>query len=221
MYPDPQQGQKKGTGSMALNIDTRKTALLIMDCENDLVHPDGKIGSAMGYVAMIEKAGTLQHIRTVLDAARTAGLPVIYIKIALDRLKPEDFPKRGAFFLGLPGLAGAALQPGSWGAEIHNDIRPAPGEPVLGKAVVSAFARSELARHLAERGISDLILTGVATNMVVESTAREAVDRGYSVITVEDGVATFSDAVHQASLDTLRMLGDVAPAGQVAAAIAG
>lgn len=207
--------------AVAISIDKKKTALLVMDCENDLVHQDGVIAKAMGYAPMIEKNGTLGHIRTVLDAARAAGVPVIFVKIALDMLKPEEFPRRGQFFLNLPRIAGAALQKGTWGAEIHDELKPAPGEHVIGKCVVSAFARSKLEEILKQHGITDLILTGVATNMVVESTARAAVDKGYSVITVENGVTTFSEEVHQAALATLRSLGDVAPAADVAAALRG
>lgn len=92
---------------------------------------------------------------------------------------------------------------------------------MIGKCVVSAFARSKLEEILKQHGITDLILTGVATNMVVESTARAAVDKGYSVITVENGVTSFSEEVHQAALATLRSLGDVAPAADVAAALRG
>lgn len=204
---------------MALSIDAQKTALLVMDCENDLVHKDGKIAAAMGFVAMIEKKATLTHIRTVLDVARAAKIPVIYIKIALDLLKPEEFPRRGQFFQNLTNIAGTALQKGSWGAEIHQELKPTPGELVLGKCIVSSFARSQLDATLKQGGITDLILTGVATNMVVESTARDAVDRGYSVITVEDGVTSFNEEAHQASINMLRMLGDVASADEVAAAL--
>jgi nicotinamidase-related amidase len=204
---------------MALTIDKQKTALLIMDCENDLVHKDGKIAAAMGFAAMIEKNGTLKHIRTVLDAARAAKIPVIYIEIALDLLKPEELPRRGQFFQNLSNIAGTALQKGSWGATIHEEVKPAPGEPVIGKCIISAFARSQLDATLKQRGITDLILTGVATNMVVESTARDAVDRGYSVITVEDGVTSFNQEAHQGSIAMLRMLGDVASASEVASAL--
>jgi biuret amidohydrolase len=206
---------------MTLSIDKQKTALLVMDCENDLVHKDGKIALAMGFAAMIEKKGTLKHIRTVLGAARAAKLPVIYIEIDLDLLKPGDLPRRGQFFHNLPTIAGTALQKGTWGAAIHEEIKPAPGELVIGKCIVSSFARSQLDETLQQRGITDLILTGVATNMVVESTARDAVDRGYSVITVEDGVTSFSEEAHQASINMLRMLGDVASADEVIAALRG
>ena len=90
---------------------------------------------------------------------------------------------------------------------------------MIGKCIISSFARSKLDETLKQRGITDLILTGVATNMVVESTARDAVDRGYSVITVEDGVTSFNEKAHQTSVNMLRMLGDVASAEEVAAAL--
>lgn len=204
---------------MTLSIDKSKTALLVMDCENDIVHKDGKIAAAMGFGVMIEKKGTLKHIRTVLDAARTAKIPVIYIEVAMRLLKPEELPRRGQFFQNLPNMLSGALQKGTWGSQVHEDIKPAPGEVMISKSIISAFSRSNLSKTLEQKGITDIILTGIATNMVVESTARDAVDRGYSVITVEDGVASFSEEAHQASIAMLRMLGDVAPAREVAAAL--
>lgn len=204
---------------MTLSIDKRNTALLVMDCQNDVVHQEGKIATGMGFTAMIEKKATLKHIRTVLDAARAARIPVIYMEIAMDLLKPEELPRRGQFFQNMPKLAGTALQKGTWGAAINEEVKPAPGEPVIGKWIVSSFCRSQLDETLQRKGITDLILTGVATNMVVESTARDAIDRGYSIITVEDGVASFSEEAHQAAIAMLRLFGDVASAGEVAAAL--
>ena len=204
---------------MTLSIDRQKTALLVMDCQNDVVHKDGKVAVGFGFTPMIEKNGTLKHIRTVLDAARAARVPVIYIEIAIDRLRPEEFPRRGPFFLNMPALAATALKKGTWGAAIHDEVKPAPGEPVIGKWIVSAFARSQLDETLKRKGITDLILTGVATNMVVESTARDAIERAYSIITVEDAVTTFSEEAHQAAIAMLRMFGDVASASEVVAAL--
>ena len=204
---------------MTLSIDKQKTALLVMDCQNDVVHKDGKIAVGFGFTPMIEKNGTLKHIRTVLDAARAARVPVIYIEIAIDRLRPEEFPRRGPFFLNMPALAATALKKGTWGAAIHDEVKPAPGEPVIGKWIVSAFARSQLDETLKQKGVTELILTGVATNMVVESTARDAIERGYSIITVEDAVTTFSEEAHQAAIAMLRMFGDVASASEVVAAL--
>ena len=204
---------------MTLSIDKQKTALLVLDCQNDVVHKDGKIAVAFGFTPMIEKKGTLRHIRTVLDAARAARIPVIYIEIAMDPLRPEELPRRGPFFLNTPALAATALKKGTWGAAIHEELKPAPGEQVIGKWIVSALARSQLDETLKRKGITDLILTGVATNMVVESTARDAIERAYSIITVEDAVTTFSEEAHQAAIAMLRMFGDVASASEVVAAL--
>lgn len=204
---------------MALTIDKKTTALLVMDCENDIVHKDGKIAMGMGFGAMVEKYGTLKHIRTVLDAAREVKIPIIYIEVDMSKLKPEEFPHRGQFFANLAASAGQALVKGTWGAQIHDDVKPEPGEYVIGKCIVSSFCRSTLDETLKKHGVTDIILTGVATTMVVEATARDAVDRGYSCITVENAVTSFSDEAHSGSIAVLRMISDVGSAAEVAAAL--
>jgi nicotinamidase-related amidase len=203
---------------MALTIDRKSAALLIMDCENDIVHVEGKAAKGMGLGEMIQKRGTLKNIRKVLDASRRLNVPVFYITIEMDRARPEEMSRRGQFFENIARM-GPILQKGTWGAEIHEEIKPLPGEAVLGKCLLSSFARSDVDRELKKRGVKDLILTGVATNMVVESTARDAVDLGYSVITVEDGVTSFNEQAHQASIHLLKVIGDVAAADEVVSAL--
>lgn len=205
---------------MAVTIDKKTAALLIMDCENDIVHKEGKAAKANGLGEIIEKKGTLKSIRKVLDAAREAHVPVVFIVIDFDLAKPEEMPRRGQFFQSIAKV-GPVLQKGTWGGEIHDEIKPRPGELVLGKCLISSFARSELEAELRKRRVKELILTGVATNMVVESTARDAVDRGYSVITVEDGTTSFSDQAHQASIHLLQAIGDVASSDDAVAALRG
>ena len=203
---------------MAVTIDKKTAALLIMDCENDIVHKEGKAAKANGLGEMIERKGTLKNIRKVLESAREAKVPAIFVIIDFDRAKPEEMPRRGQFFQNIAKM-GPVLQKGTWGGEIHEEIKPRPGELILGKCLISSFARSELEAELKKLGVKELILTGVATNMVVESTARDAVDRGYSVITVEDGVTSFSDQAHEASIHLLQAIGDVASSNDVAAAL--
>jgi nicotinamidase-related amidase len=203
---------------MAFTIDKKTAALLIMDCENDIVHQDGKAAKAIGLGEMIKKRGTLTKIRKVLDAAREAKVPTFFMVIENDRIPPGEWPHRGEFFQNITRM-GPVLQKGTWGAEIHEEIKPEAGEPVLGKSILSSFSRSELESELKKRGVRELILTGVATNMVVESTARDAVDRGYSVITVEDGVTSFNDQAHQASIHLLQNIGDVAASDEIVAAL--
>ena len=204
---------------MTLEMDLKKTALLVLDCENDIVHPKGQAGGPMGFAAQIEKRGTLKNIRRILDAARAAKMPVIFVEVMFDLARPEDLPRRGEFAKRLASMWGRAVKKGTWGGEIHEEVKPLPGETRVGKFIVSSFARSRLDDLLKEKGISDLLLTGVATNMVVEATTRDAFDRGYSVIIAEDAVASFSDEAHQFAIGILRMFADVVSTDEVVRAL--
>ena len=95
-----------------------------------------------------------------------------------------------------------ALVEGTWGAEIHEAVTPQNGDIVVTKRAVSAFYGSDLAALLATGGIDTLLLCGVATNFVVEGTAREAADRGYNVVIVGDCCASLSQELHDAALTT-------------------
>ena len=99
------------------------------------------------------------------------------------------------------GLHGAnALIEGTWGAAIHSAVTPQEGEPVVTKRGVSAFMASDLEPMLKNKRIGTLLLAGVATNFVVEGTAREASDRGYRVVVVGDCCASVSQEAHDAAL---------------------
>ena len=99
-------------------------------------------------------------------------------------------------------MSANALVEGTWGATIHEAVSPKEGEPVVTKRAVSAFAGSDLEKLLQTAGITTLILSGVATNFVVEGTAREASDRGYNVVVVGDCCASVSQVAHDSSLTT-------------------
>ena len=123
------------------------------------------------------------------------------------------------------GLWGALIQAnavteGTWGAEIHEAVAPQDGEPVVTKRAVSAFYGSDLAAILATGGIDTLLLCGVATNFVVEGTAREAMDRGYNVVIVGDCCAAASQEIHDAALNTaLPFLSSISNLEEVIAAL--
>jgi nicotinamidase-related amidase len=102
---------------------------------------------------------------------------------------------------------------GTWGSEFYEPVRPAPAELVLYKRGVSALAGTELDRLLRLRDVNTLVLAGVATHFAAEGTAREAVDRGYRVVVLEDCCASRVSAVHRHSIDViLRSLGRVTTA---------
>jgi nicotinamidase-related amidase len=189
------------------SIDPSKTALLIMDFMNDMVHPDGKFAD-QGWPAQIEERGTIRNAARALTAARDAQLPVMHVRLAWRPGHP-DVNRDAPLFAGAPQLD--ALVEGTWGADFHADLQPADDEPVIVKRSVSAFAGTELDRLLTRQGAGTLVLAGFATSFVVEGTARDAVDRGYRVIVLEDCCASFTAEMHQFSIQgVLPLLGEVA-----------
>ena len=183
---------------MAITIDKEHTALLAMDFENDIVHEDGAFKD-FGFAQMVKQNDVLAKSARLLDAARRSGVKVIYVSVKFRPGYPER-PANGGLWGAL--IQANAVTEGTWGAEIHEAVAPQDGEPVVTKRAVSAFYGSDLAALLATGGIDTLLLCGVATNFVVEGTAREAMDRGYNVVIVGDCCAAGSQETHDAALNT-------------------
>ena len=153
----------------------------------------------------------------LLDAESQSGVKVIYVAVKFRSGYPER-PANGGLFEALVGAN--ALEEGTWGAEIHDAVTPQDGEPLVAKRGVSAFYGSDLAAILANGGIDTLLLTGVATNFVVEGTAREATDRGYNVVIVGDCCASMSQEAHDAALTTaLPFLATISNSDEITAAL--
>ncbi len=183
---------------MAITIDKEYTALLAMDLENDVVHEDGAFKD-FGFAQMVRQNDVFGKTARLLDAARRAGLKVIYVSLKFRPGHPEPNRSAGIF---QAVVDANALVEGTWGASIHEALEPREGEPVITKRSVSAFGGSDLANLLSASGITTLLLSGVATNFVVEGTAREAVDRGYNVVIVGDCCASMSQEAHDSALNT-------------------
>ncbi|HAC33849.1 MAG TPA: hydrolase [Gammaproteobacteria bacterium] len=203
---------------MAIDIDVSKTALLSMDFQNDIIHPDAALAQAAGFANMVEKTGILDKSAALLDKARAAGMKVIHIVVEFDENSPP-MPSRGAFFKML-GSGGPTLQPGTWGAEIHEKVAPKDGDIVVKKAMISAFCGSNLEQVLRENGITDIAMIGVATPFVVEGTTWTAVDMGINCIVIEDCVCAGDEESHNAAINTsLTYLADICSSDEFVAAI--
>ena len=163
---------------MALELNPGHTALLAMDLENDIVHEEGAFKD-FGFAQMVKDNDVLGKTSSLLTAARNAGVLVIYVSVKFRPGYPER-PANAGLWQGLHGAN--ALVEGTWGASIHDAVAPQDGEPVVTKRGVSAFMASDLEPILKNKRIGTLLLAGVATNFVVEGTAREASDRGYDVV---------------------------------------
>ena len=201
---------------MALAIDKGHTALLAMDFQNDIVHENGAFKD-FGFAAMVKQNDVLAKSARLLGAARRAGVKVIYPVIKYRPGYPER-PANSGLFAGT--IQANAIVEGTWGAEIHESVAPQDGEPVVARRGVSAFYGSDLAALLATGGIDTLLLSGVATNFVVEGTAREAADRGYNVVIVGDCCASASQETHDVTLNTtLPFLSTISNLDEVIAAL--
>jgi nicotinamidase-related amidase len=179
-------------------LDPARAALLALDFQNYGVHPQGYWAThgepdwpAIARPAVDNTAG-------VLAAARRHRLLVIHVGVAWRPGSPEVNTTAPLF-----ARAPDRSVEGTWGAAFYEPVAPAPGELVVHKRGVSALAGTELDRLLRLKDVNTLVLTGVATQFAVEGTAREAVDRGYRVVVLEDCCASLVREVHRFSIDVI------------------
>jgi nicotinamidase-related amidase len=204
-----------------ITLPKSKAAILIMDCQNDIVHEDGKVGGSLTQGAMprmIKERNILGTISKLAAAGRNAKVPIIHVRHAY-RPDYADMPGNVKIFQGMKQMQ--ALQDGSWGAEIHADLKPEPQDIIITKTRVSAFYASSLEGILNAQGITHLVLTGIATDGVVEGTARDGADRGYEIIIPDDCCAATSEEAHRVILGgVLSFLTTVCHADDVIKALA-
>jgi len=186
-------------------------ALLCMDFENDIVHPDGKV-SGKGYAAYNDENNTLAAVRDVQDRFRAAGLPVVHVRVGFSPSYAEQ-PK-GSPLMGKAHEFGAFDLSG-WGTEFLEDVAPQGDELVVTKHRVGSFFGTPLELTLKNMGVTELCLAGVATDMVVESTAREAHDRDFLVQVIADCCIAASREDQERSLTSMKKLATIINSGDL------
>jgi biuret amidohydrolase len=199
---------------MPLDIRWDHTVLLLVDTQNDLAHPDGKLGPRTADARQRFSKATAR-IRSVLGAVRGASR-VRAVHVGTAYRKGHVSANLHAPPVAAMKAADALLQ-GSPGVEFLDAIAPDPNERILYKRRVSCFASTGLARALRTGGVDTLLLAGFSTHLTVESTARDAADRGYRVITLRDCCASLDDDRHRASIDVLGLFGEVASSTDIEA----
>jgi nicotinamidase-related amidase len=163
------------------------TALLVMDVQQGVVERFGQ-------------SGVVDRVAEALAAARNAGVPVIFVRVAFRPGFPEVSPAN-LRFSALTGTAGDSFGENSPATQIHSAVAPRPAEPVVVKKRVSAFAGSDLEVLLRSLQVGHLVLTGIATSGVVLSTLREAADRDYKLTVLSDACADTDAEVHRVLLE--------------------
>lgn len=175
-----------------------RRALLLLDLINELVHPDG----AYAHVCLDEatRRGTVPRASVALDRARAAGVPVAHVLLGYTPGYP-DWPA-GSDLFGLPDPA-HSLTLGTWGTRPHDAVAPVPGEAIVHKRRISPFLGTHLDLLLRGMGVQELLLAGVATDLVVLAAAREGHDLGYRAVVLEDATATHHPEAHAAALTVI------------------
>jgi nicotinamidase-related amidase len=208
--------------------DPRRTALLVIDMQHDFCSPGGYVDHSGADVDMLRKP--IGAIQSVLAAARRLGMAVIYTREGhrpdLADCPPAKLERTEwvGHTIGKTGPLGRLLVRGEPGNAIIDEVAPLAHETVIDKPAKNGFYGTELEIVLRARQITHLLFTGVTTHICVESTMREAADRGFWNLVVSDGTAAITDALHTQSLDMIMYQGGVfgvaAPAHEVCRALA-
>lgn len=172
---------------MSLDLDLARTALVLIDLQNDNVHADGAYAS-FGAAAHAEEQNLHQHVGHLLEWARASDIPVVHNHIV--SLPGRSYGGDNAPIFRLIGPD--SLRLGSWGARALDGLEPTDDEPVLIRNRMSCFNGTMLDTLLRNLGVTDVLVAGVWTNMAVEHTVRDAADHGYRPVLVTDATSSLS-----------------------------
>lgn len=196
----------------AFEFDPKTTALIVIDMQRDFIEPGG-FGETLGNDVSLLRA-IVPTVARLLSLCRAQGVPVIHTR---ECHKPDlsDLPTakrdRGApsLRIGDPGPMGRILVAGEDGADIIPEVYPIAGEFVVDKPGKGAFYATNLSDHLENLGTKTLIFAGVTTEVCVQTTMREANDRGFDSLLIEDATESYFPAFKAATLDMIRAQGAI------------
>ncbi|MBD2184782.1 cysteine hydrolase family protein [Aerosakkonema funiforme] len=192
--------------------DATKVALIVIDMQRDFLEPGG-FGEALGN-DVTRLQSIVPTVRKLLDAFRDRHLPIIH---TIECHKPDlsDCPPaklnrgKGKLKIGDVGPLGRILVLGEPGNAIISELSPLPGETVITKPGKGAFYHTDLEYLLRDKGITHLLFAGVTTEVCVQTTMREANDRGFESLLIEDATESYFPEFKQATIEMIRAQGGI------------
>ena len=211
--------------STMMGPEIGKSALIIVDMQNDFVHPEGGFAHVAreapeAGIDMPFLMGTIPYVQRLADAFRAAGRPVVYIA---HMVKPDYSDAQLPYWrIGLhPGASRTFIVEGTWGAQIIDALQPRAGEHLVIKKGFGGFANTPLDTILRTMGVTTCVVAGVTTCVCVSTTIRGGVEHNYRMILVKDAVAEINRDTHEAELQTMaRLFADVQTTDEVVAMLA-
>lgn len=167
-----------------------KSALILIETQNEWMHPEGKL-----YKALVQDKEmmhrSIANIEKALAWARANGIEVIHVGLRFQPGYPEMGSAKSGLRKGIP--TAGTFQTGVFGAEFYESVKPVEGEFVVtGRVGSSGFTGSNLDAYLRNNKVDNLYLVGYATHVCVESTLRDAHDKGYNTYMISDATAAFN-----------------------------
>jgi biuret amidohydrolase len=184
-----------------MSLDPRRTVVLALHWQVNVIEPDGFFGPLLA--APVAASGVVGRAAAFHEAASAAGVPAVFTRFTVP--VGEGGLRRNTGFMQAVADAQESFRPDAAGAALIGAMSPGRADEVVDNQRLSGLAGSDLPERLTARGIDTLLITGVATNLTVEQTARHGTDLGFVVHVVSDCVTAVDEATHLSSLANLEL----------------
>lgn len=189
----------------------KKAALVLIDFVNEIVDEKGKL-AGKGYAAFVKEHHTLQNVQVAIIKAHEKKIPVVFVALQF-KSDYSDWPKDSVLFGAAKKFE--ALKTETWATELHSAIVKAPDDYLIKKNRISVFYNTPLDLILSKAGVETLLIGGVATDLAVESAVRDAHDRNFKVVVIEDICAAASQEDHDSALKHLAKIAHISTSDKV------